>query len=87
MYKKDGKVIVEKNGQVENTKEIHEGKAIIILTTIYYQAFNICFNPNLLEWKQNLDFIKGETKFSPTQNSQLTTFLCGSSPISLLEIT
>ena len=49
MYKKDGKVIVEKNGQVENTKEIHEGKAIIILTTIYYQAFNICFNPNLLE--------------------------------------
>ena len=72
---------------MENTKEIHEGKAIIILTTIHYQAFNICFNPNLLEWKQNPDFIKGEIKFSPTQNSELTTFLCDSSPISLLEIT
>ena len=49
MYKKDRRVIDEKNCQLEIIKDIHEGKAIIALTIIHYQAFTICFNPILLE--------------------------------------
>ena len=49
---KDRRVIM-KNRQLEIIKDIHEGKAIITLTTIPYQVFIICFNPILLESKQN----------------------------------
>ena len=49
MYKEERRVIVEKNRQFEIIKDIHQGKAIITLTIIHYQAFIICFNPILLE--------------------------------------
>ena len=49
IYKKDRRVIVEKNRQLEIIKDIHEGKAIITLTIIHYQAFIICFNSILSE--------------------------------------
>ena len=49
MYKKDRRVTVEKNCQLEIVRDIHESKAIIAVTVIHYQAFIICFNPILLE--------------------------------------
>ena len=82
MYKKDRRVIDEKNRQLEIIKDIHKGKIIMALIIIHYQAFVICFNPILSEWKQNPDFLKGEAKFLPTQNSHLTLFLGDFSPIS-----
>ena len=88
MYKKDRTVTVEKNCQFEIIRDIHESKAIIAVTVIHYQAFIICFNPILLEWKQHPDFTKRKAKFSSTQKiSQLITFLSDSSPFPLLEIT
>ena len=87
MYKKDRRVTVEKNCQLEIVRDIHESKAIIAVTVIHYQAFIICFNPILLEWRQHPDFTKRKAKFSSTQKSQLITFLSDSSPFPLLEIT
>ena len=45
MYKKNRRVMDEKNCQLEIIKGIHEGKAIITSTIIHYQAFIIPFNP------------------------------------------
>ena len=50
MYKRDRRVADDRNCQLEIIiKDIHEGKAIITLTFIHYQAFIIGFNPILLE--------------------------------------
>ena len=38
MYKKDRRVIDEKNRQLETIKDIHERRAKITLTIIHYQA-------------------------------------------------
>ena len=49
MCKKGGRVIAEKNCQLEIIKDIHEGKAIITLKIIHAEAIIICFNSVLLE--------------------------------------
>ena len=68
MYKKDRSVIIEKNRQSEIMKHNHESKTKTTLTIIHYQAFIICFNPILWEWKQKPDFIKGKHNFLLPKN-------------------
>ena len=49
-------------------KHNHESKTKTTLTIIHYQAFIICFNPILWEWKQKPDFIKGKHNFLLPKN-------------------